>query len=65
VLESRLHEGVERTLAARGHQVELTDAWSSSLGHAHAIEIVREESGAVASYAAASDPRCEGSAAAW
>ena len=52
-------------LAAMGHDVVVREPWTSSMGHAHAIEVVRDEAGAVASYAAASDPRSEGSAAAW
>ncbi len=64
-LESRVHPGVPAALAAKGHAVVMRDSWSSSMGHAHAIEMVREPSGAVASFAAGSDPRSEGSAAAW
>jgi len=64
-LESRAHDGVPEALARLGHDVVVREPWSSSMGHAHAIEIVRDETGAVASYAAGSDPRSEGSAAAW
>ncbi len=64
-LESRVHPGVPETLAAKGHDIVMRESWSSSMGHAHAIEIVRDASGAVASFAAGSDPRSEGSAAAW
>ena len=65
VLESRAHESVAPALATMGHRVVLQEPWTSLMGHAHAIEIVRDEDGAVASYAAASDPRSEGAAAAW
>ena len=65
VLESRAHEGIAKALRALGHRMEMVEPWSSTLGHAHAIELVRDESGAVASVAAGSDPRSEGSAAAW
>jgi gamma-glutamyltranspeptidase/glutathione hydrolase len=64
-LESRVHEAVPPALRAKGHEVVLQEPWSSTLGHAHAIELLRDEGGEVVSYAAASDPRAEGSAAAW
>lgn len=64
-LESRAHPGLAEALSARGHHVVLRDAWSSSMGHAHAIEIVRDDAGEMVSVAAGSDPRAEGSAAAW
>jgi hypothetical protein len=54
-------------LRALGQDPALIDAWSSSMGHAHAIEVVREGTGATstATLAAASDPRSEGLPAAW
>ena len=64
-LESRVHDGVPRELEAMGHEVVIRESWSSSMGHAHAIEMVRDEGGVVTSYAAGADPRSEGSAAAW
>ncbi len=64
-IESRAHQGVAEALAAMGHDVSVCEPWSSSMGHAHAIEIVRDEAGDPVSYAAASDPRSEGAAAAW
>jgi gamma-glutamyltranspeptidase len=64
-LESRAHAGVPEALSARGHDVVMRDAWSSSMGHAQAIEFVRDDAGAIVSVAAGSDPRAEGSAAAW
>ncbi|MEX1343459.1 MAG: gamma-glutamyltransferase family protein [Candidatus Limnocylindrales bacterium] len=64
-LEARCAPDVPKALARMGHDVEVREAWASSMGHAQAIEIVRDESGAVTSYAAGTDPRAEGSAAAW
>ena len=64
-LESRVHGDLPGALRAMGHEVVLQDAFSSSLGHAHAIEIVRDATGAIESYAAGHDPRSEGAAAAW
>ena len=64
-LESRVHAGVPEALAAMGHDVVVREPWTSSMGHAHAIEVVRDVAGGMASFAAASDPRSEGSAAAW
>ncbi len=64
-LESRVHPGIPEALAAKGHDVMMREPWTSSMGHAHAIEIVRDASGTIASFAAGSDPRSEGSAAAW
>ena len=64
-LESRVPRGVPEALSRLGHQVVVREPWTSTMGHAHAIEIVRDETGAVTSYAAGSDPRSEGSAAAW
>ncbi len=64
-LESRVAAGVADVLRAMGHRVEMREPWTSTMGHAHAIEVVRAEDGSVRSYAAAADPRSEGSAAAW
>jgi gamma-glutamyltranspeptidase / glutathione hydrolase len=64
-LESRVHEGVPEALASMGHEVVVREPWSSSMGHAHAIEIVRDDRSTTASFSAASDPRSEGAAAAW
>lgn len=63
-LESRAHAGLADALAARGHKVVMREPWASSMGHAHAIELVRGPIDAI-SFAAAADPRSEGSAAAW
>ncbi len=64
-LESRLPPSVATVLSEKGHDVVMREPWASSMGHAHAIEIVRDEKGDVVSFAAAADPRSEGSAAAW
>ena len=64
-LECRIHDEVPEVLRSMGHDVSLREPWASSMGHAHAIELVRDSAGAVVSYAAGSDPRSEGSAAAW
>jgi gamma-glutamyltranspeptidase len=64
-LESRMDPAVAAALTSMGHEVVWRDAWSASMGHAHAIEIVRDEAGDIVSVAAGSDPRTEGAAAAW
>lgn len=65
VLEARAHEALPAALRGLGHEVVIGEPWSSSMGHAHAIELVRDEAGALVSVAAGADPRSEGSAAAW
>jgi len=64
-LEARVPAHIRPALQAKGHEVVVREPWSSTMGHAHAIELVRDEAGAVRSYAAGYDPRCEGAAAAW
>jgi gamma-glutamyltranspeptidase len=64
-LESRVDPAVGPALAAMGHRIEQREPWASSMGHAHAIEILRDAAGEVASFAAAADPRSDGTAAAW
>jgi gamma-glutamyltranspeptidase/glutathione hydrolase len=64
-LEARVPAHVRPALQAKGHEVVVREPWSSAMGHAHAIELVRDEAGAVRSYAAGHDPRSEGAAAAW
>jgi gamma-glutamyltranspeptidase len=66
-LESRVSDTVVNELRSLGHQVEMTDAWTSMMGHGHAIELVGGSGSAEAdrSFAAAADPRSEGSAAAY
>jgi gamma-glutamyltranspeptidase/glutathione hydrolase len=63
-LESRFAPHVPADLAAMGHDVTLLEPWSSSMGHAHALQIVTDEDGD-RSFATAADPRSEGSAEAW
>ena len=55
------------TAAAMGHEVVMDEPWSSAMGHGHAIELYGPDgaTGLERSYAAAADPRSEGSAAAF
>jgi gamma-glutamyltranspeptidase len=62
-LESRYHRDVIDGLRALGHAVELTEPWSSGMGHEHAIEIAREDDSL--SFAATADPRSDGLPAVW
>jgi gamma-glutamyltranspeptidase len=64
-LEARVHPGVAEALRAKGHDVVVREAWASSMGHAHAIEVIRDGDCSAVSFAAGADPRSEGSAAAW
>lgn len=60
-LESRYHEGVVEALRGRGHEVSLLGPWDPLMGHANAVEVVRDEaSGGAVSFAAACDPRSDG-----
>jgi gamma-glutamyltranspeptidase len=61
-IEARYHPDVIDGLRARGQDPVVVDAWSSSMGHAHAIELVRDPSDPAAppTFAAAADPRSEG-----
>jgi gamma-glutamyltranspeptidase/glutathione hydrolase len=66
LLESRYHSDVVEGLRARRQRPELVEAWSSGMGHAHAIEVVQTsgpERGRT--FAAATDPRSEGLPGAW
>ena len=79
VLETRYHAEVVAGLRARGHDVVQRSAFDAGLGHAHAIELLYGESSpaptdegppggerdAPTAFAAAADPRSEGSAAVW
>ncbi len=66
VLESRYHPEVVDGLRARGHVPRIIDAWSSAMGHAHAIEIIHDgEPEGDRTFAAATDPRSEGLPGAW
>jgi oxamate amidohydrolase len=42
-LESRISDGVARELSRRGHDVEMVEQWSQTMGHAQAIWIDHEE----------------------
>lgn len=63
LLESRYRADVVEGLRARGHQPRLVEPWSSSMGHAHAIETGTDADGRW--FAAATDPRSEGLPGAW
>ena len=65
-LESRYRDEVVAGLRERGHDPQVIEPWSSSMGHAHAIEIVRDP-GRIGppTFAAAADPRSEGLPGAW
>lgn len=67
LLESRYHAEVPAGLRERGHDPRLVEPWSSGMGHAHAVEVVRDASGsdATPTFAAAADPRSEGLPGAW
>jgi gamma-glutamyltranspeptidase / glutathione hydrolase len=65
VLESRMSPVVRDELTAMGHAVMEVGPWEAVMGHEHAIEVIRDETGSVESYAASSDPRSEGAAATW
>src|SRR5690554_1081535 len=60
-LENRFDEALFASLRARGHQVEITEAWSDFMGHAAAIEI-NQRTGVLSGSA---DPRGEGIAVGW
>jgi gamma-glutamyltranspeptidase / glutathione hydrolase len=63
-LESRYNADVVDGLRRRGHDVTLLESFSSTMGHAHAVELVADQEGGT-TLAAASDPRSEGAAVAW
>lgn len=63
LLESRYRADVVAGLRARGHDPRLIEPWSSSMGHAHVIELGRDATGRW--FAAATDPRSEGLPGAW
>jgi gamma-glutamyltranspeptidase len=58
-LESRFDEQVVASLRARGHDVQVLDAWSDLVGHAQAIAL---DTGGLR---AGSDPRADGAALGW
>ena len=55
-LESRFDPGVARTLAERGHDVQVVDGWTDLMGHAHLVRL--DASGLTGG----SDPRADGGA---
>ena len=55
-IESRFHPEVARTLAERGHDVQVVDGWSDLMGHA---QCVRLDAGRLTG---GSDPRADGAA---
>ncbi|HET7677293.1 MAG TPA: gamma-glutamyltransferase family protein [Candidatus Limnocylindrales bacterium] len=67
VLEPRFVLEVAAGLRARGHRVESAAPFDSAMGHAHAIELVRDAAApeAAPTFAAATDPRSEGAPAVW
>ncbi|HSH21902.1 MAG TPA: gamma-glutamyltransferase, partial [Candidatus Caenarcaniphilales bacterium] len=65
VLERRYSDVVADELRRRGHDVQWTEQeFSSSMGHAQAVQLLVDESGG-RSLTAASDPRSHGAALAW
>jgi gamma-glutamyltranspeptidase/glutathione hydrolase len=66
LLEPRHAPGVAEALESMGHTLVATEAFDSSLGHEHAIELVGGGPGAPGgSVAAATDPRSAGLPAVW
>jgi len=63
MLESRYRSEVVEGLRARGHDPHVIEPWSSTMGHAHAIEMGRDDTGRW--FAGATDPRSEGLPGAW
>ena len=61
-IEERYHPAVIEGLRARGQDPQVIPPWSSNMGHAHAVEIVRDaaDPSAPPTFAAATDPRSEG-----
>ena len=61
-IESRYHPAVIEGLRARGQEPQVIAPWSSNMGHAHAIELVRDPADPETplTFAAATDPRSEG-----
>jgi gamma-glutamyltranspeptidase len=65
-LEARYRDEVVIGLRERGHDPQVIEPWSSAMGHAHAIEIVRDpDRSAPPTFAAVADPRSEGLPGAW
>jgi gamma-glutamyltranspeptidase/glutathione hydrolase len=68
-LEPRFRAEVLAGLRARGHQVELAEPYDHGMGHCHAIELIRDPEAPDdldrLTFAAATDPRCEGGPGVW
>jgi gamma-glutamyltranspeptidase/glutathione hydrolase len=56
-LEARFDEATVASLRQRGHDVQVVEAWSDVMGHAHVIRVDAD------GFAAGSDPRADGGAA--
>jgi gamma-glutamyltranspeptidase/glutathione hydrolase len=60
-LEERFPQHVRSELTARGHELTLADAWSMSVGGAHAIQFDADQG----VFHGGADPRRDGYAAGW
>jgi gamma-glutamyltranspeptidase len=61
MLERRFPDAIAGELESRGHRVEWAAPFDSGMGHAHAIEIVRDSADADGiTFFAATDPRSDG-----
>jgi gamma-glutamyltranspeptidase len=60
-LEGRIPDGISANLRRRGHDVELVEHWSQTMGHAQAIWIDQEQG----ILHGGADPRGEGAAIGW
>jgi len=58
-LEGRFAAGVAESLARRGHDVKIVEAWSDLMGHAQVIQAADGE------LRSGSDPRADGAALGW
>ena len=60
-LEGRIPDGVAEDLRGRGHDVEMAEDWSQTMGHAQAIRIDRK----AGTLEGGADPRGDGIALGW
>ena len=60
-LEGRIPDGTAEELRRRRHDVEMTEDWSQTMGHAQAIRIDRE----AGTLHGGADPRGDGTAIGW
>jgi gamma-glutamyltranspeptidase/glutathione hydrolase len=58
-VETRFGDEVAESLRARGHDVEVLEAWSDLMGHAQAIRLDAD------GLTGGSDPRADGAALGW